>query len=82
MLKRPGVRREYERLQPEFEIASALTEARIGRRISQQEIARRANTDQAVISRLERAIGKPSLSLVQRVADALGLKVELHLVPK
>lgn len=82
LMKDPGFRREYEKLQPEFEIARAIIDARIKRKMTQSQIAKRAGTAQAVISRLEGASGKPSLSLVQRVADALGLKVELKLVPR
>jgi transcriptional regulator with XRE-family HTH domain len=63
-------------------VAKAIIEARIKRKISQEELAKRVGTGQAVISRLENMSGKPSLSLIQRVADALGLKAETHLVPK
>ena len=81
-MKDPEFVEAYNKLQPEFEIARAIIDARIKRQITQEEIARRVGTGQAVISRLEGASGKPSLSLVQRVADALGLRVELRLVPK
>ncbi len=81
-MKDPEYRREYEKLQPEFEIARAIIDARIKRKISQQELAKRAGTGQAVISRLETASAKPSLSLLQRVAEALGQKLEIRLTPR
>lgn len=81
-MKDSGFRREYEKLQPHFEIASKIIEARIKSKITQQELAKRMGTGQAVISRLENANSKPSLSLVQRLADALNLKVELRFTPK
>lgn len=82
LMKNPEFRREYEKLEPEFRIASALIEARIKGKITQAELAKRANTGQAVISRLENMNAGPSLSLIQRIAEALGLRVELRLLPR
>jgi len=81
-MKDPEYRREYERLAPEFEIARQIIDARIKRKITQEELAKRMGTGQAVISRLETANAKPSLSLIQRLADALNLKVELRFTQK
>jgi ribosome-binding protein aMBF1 (putative translation factor) len=81
-MKDPEYRRGYERLGPEFEIARQIIDARIKRKITQAELAKRMGTGQAVISRLETANAKPSLSLIQRLADALNLKVELRFTPK
>lgn len=82
LLAKPGVRKAYEDLQPEFEIAQAIIEARIKKKISQEELAKRMGTGQAVISRLEGANASPSLSLIKRLANALNLKVELHFTSK
>lgn len=81
-MKDPKYRYEYEKLAPEFELARAIIDARIKRKISQEELAKRMGTGQAVISRLENANAKPSLSLIQRLADALELKVELKFTPR
>lgn len=82
LLAKPGVRKAYEELQPEFAIARAIIDARIKNKISQEELARKMGTGQAVISRLEGANASPSLSLIKRLANALGLKVELRLTPR
>lgn len=81
-MKNPEYKDEYERLGPEFEIARQIIDARIKKKISQEELAKRMGTGQAVISRLENANARPSLSLIQRLADALNLKVELHFTQK
>lgn len=81
-MKDPKYRYEYEKLGPEFEIARQILDARIKKKISQEELAKRMGTGQAVISRLESANAKPSLSLIHRLADALGLKVELKFTPR
>jgi len=81
-MKDPEYRKEYERLEPEFQIAKAIIDARVRRKVTQQKLAELANTGQAVISRLENMTGKPSISLVQRVAEALGLRLQVRLVPQ
>ncbi len=81
-MKDPEYKHEYERLGPEFEIARQIIDARIKRKISQADLAKRMGTGQAVISRLENANAKPSMSLIQRLADALNLNVELRFTPK
>lgn len=82
LMSDPGVRRAYEDLQPEFAIVQAIIDARVKKKISQAELAKKMGTGQAVISRLEGANAKPSLSLIKRLADALDLKVELHFTPR
>ena len=74
-MKDPEFRREYEKLEPEFQIARQMIGARIKKKMSQQELARRANTGQAVISRLEGMNAKPSISLLARIAQALGVPI-------
>lgn len=82
LFKDPGVKKAYEDLQPEFAIVQAIIDARVKKKISQEELAKRMGTGQAVISRLENANAKPSLSLIKRLANALNLKVELHFTPR
>lgn len=81
-MKDPKYRREYEKLEPEFQIARALIDARIHKKLTQKEIAKRAGTGQAVISRLETMSVKPSLALLERVAEALDARLEIRILPK
>lgn len=82
LLSDPKARKAYEDLQPEFAIIQTIIDARVKKKISQEELAKRMGTGQAVISRLENANAKPSLSLIKRLANALNLKVELHFTPR
>lgn len=82
LFKNPKVKRAYEDLQPEFAIIQALIDARAKKKLSQEDLAKRMGTGQAVISRLENANASPSLSLIKRLAHVLGLKVELHFRPR
>jgi len=77
LMKNPGFRREYEKLETEFQIARQIIGARIKKKMSQEELAKKVNTGQAVISRLEGMNGKPSISLLERVAKALDTKISI-----
>lgn len=78
-MKDPEYRREYEALEPEYQIARQMIGARIKKKISQAQLAKKVGTGQAVISRLEGMNASPSLSLLKRVAQALGTKIELSI---
>lgn len=64
-------------LKPEFQIASQIISARLKKNISQEELAKRVGTGQAVISRLERMNANPSLPFLKRLARALNIKLQL-----
>lgn len=81
LLKNPAVRKEYERLGPEFQIARQMIEARIKQNISQEQLAKRAKTGQAVISRLEGLNAKPSISLLSKIATALDVEITITIKP-
>lgn len=48
--------------------------------LSQGDLAKLANTTQAVISRIENASVNYSLAMLQKIASALGKKLEINLV--
>ena len=52
-LKDPAFRAEYEALEPEFALASALIEARSRAGMTQAQVAKAMGTTQAVIAHLE-----------------------------
>jgi len=79
-MKNPRFRRAYEELEPEYQIARAVIKARLKRGLTQKELAKKAKTKQPVVSRLETMRGKPTLRNLERIADALGLKLDLRLV--
>jgi ribosome-binding protein aMBF1 (putative translation factor) len=65
-----------------FEIAQMIYDARIAADLTQQQLAELIGTKQPVISQLENADYEGhSLSMLERIAEALNLKVELRLVP-
>lgn len=83
LLANPNVRFEYDKLKIREEVARALAEARKRARLTQEQVAQRAGTRQSVIARLEGGKGGiPSLSLLDRVAHAVGLQLSLRLEPR
>jgi ribosome-binding protein aMBF1 (putative translation factor) len=70
-MKDPEFVREYQKLQPEFDLALQIVDARVKKEMTQEDLAKKAGTGQAVISRLEGMNARPSLSLLERIATAL-----------
>ncbi len=78
LLKDPEFKKLYEDSQPEFEIAKAIIHARIENKITQKELAKRINTTQSVISRLEQGRTSPSIALLKKVATALNTTLQVQ----
>lgn len=81
LLKNPVARKEYERLQPEFALISALILARKSRNITQAKLAKMIGTKQSVISRLEIGQANPSVAVLKRIATALDSTLEIRFSP-
>ena len=79
-LKNPAFRKAYEKIQPEFALVRAMIEARIRKNITQKKLAAKLKTKQSVISRLETGRGNPTLTFMQRFAEALGGRLDLKVV--
>ena len=77
-LKNPLFKKAWEESEVEYQVSRVLIAARIKRKISQQELAKKADTTQAVISRLENMTANPSIGLLQKIAQSLNLKVKIQ----
>jgi DNA-binding XRE family transcriptional regulator len=75
--KDPAYREAYDALEGEFALAGALIQARSDADISQQEIARRMQTSQPAVARLESGHGNPSLNTLRRYAAATGTRLRI-----
>ena len=69
-------------MEPEFQAAREVMRLRLDQGLTQKELAERIGTQQASISRLERAAYKPNVAFLQRVAEALDARVEIRFVSK
>lgn len=76
-LKNPKFKKEWEDSEAEYQLACKLIEVRLKKNLSQRELAKKVHTSQAAISRIEAMHGNPSLSLLKRIAQALGTKIQI-----
>ena len=81
-VKDPKYRREYEALGEEFSLAAALIEARTRAGLTQEQVAQRMKTTQAVIARLEGGGSKPSTRTLERYAEATGSRLKITFEPE
>jgi predicted transcriptional regulator len=77
LMNDPEVRVEYDRLEPEFELASELIQARIDKKLTQAELAEQAGVSQVMIARLESGMSNPTFATLNKVAGALGKELKL-----
>ena len=80
-MKDAGYRHHHQRLEEEFSPVTALIEARTRAGLTQQEVARRMETTQAVVARLEGGGSKPSTRTLERYAKATGSRLRITLEP-
>ena len=80
-LQNHDVKAEYDALQPEYDIIQAMIDARNSQHITQKELAAKTGITQADISRIENGTRNPSLAMVKRIAEGLGMQLRLEFIP-
>jgi ribosome-binding protein aMBF1 (putative translation factor) len=79
--KDPAYVRAYDALEDEFALAKAMIEARAQAGLTQEQLAQRMKTTQAVIARLESGRVKPSTRTLERFAAATGMRLRISFEP-
>ena len=84
LMRRPGVRKEVERIEREEGVLlDLLLKARHAAGLTQAQVAERMGTQAPAVARLERALatGKhsPSLATLRKYVQACGKELTLHL---
>lgn len=80
-MKDAEYRQEFEALETEFAVARALIEARAKAGLTQEELARRMDTSQSAIARLEAGRALPSARTLERFAKATGTSLRISFEP-
>ena len=75
-------KKEYDAIQPELDVIRAIVDARTFRNMTQKELAERTGINQADISTLENGTRNPSVNLIKRLADGMGMALKIEFVPK
>lgn len=78
LLKDPEVKKEYDKLERRYALIDKVIEARIKRKMTQAQLAKKVGTKQSAIARLESGNVNPSLNFMERIAVALGLKLNIE----
>ncbi|MBH8605908.1 helix-turn-helix domain-containing protein [Thermoactinomyces sp. CICC 10522] len=81
-LKDPEFKKVWEAGEKEFQLRARLIELRKKRGLTQRDLARKLNTKQSVISRIENGEQNISLAYLNKIADALNAEVEIRFKPK
>lgn len=80
--KDPEFKKEWNNLEPEMEVVRAMIKARTAQNLTQKDLAEKTGINQANISKLENGNMNPSLKLLKRLADGLGMNLRIEFVPK
>ncbi len=80
MLQDPEFKKEWEKLEPQYQLEHEIIKARIESKLTQEELAKKMDTTQAAISRIESGSVSPSINTVNRIAMAFGKKLEIRFV--
>ncbi len=75
--KDPAFMREYDALEEEFALATALIKARADAGLTQEELAQRMGTTQSVVARLEGGRSRPSTTTLAKFAKATGTRLRV-----
>ena len=78
----PELVREYEAIQPEMDVIRAIVNARTSQNLTQNELAKRTGINQADISKMENGTRNPSVNLLKRLAEGMGMSLKIEFIPK
>jgi ribosome-binding protein aMBF1 (putative translation factor) len=79
--KDPAYVRAYNELEDEFALAETMIRVRAEAGLTQEQLAERMHTTQAVIARLESGRVKPSTRTLERLAEATGTRLRIRFEP-
>lgn len=78
----PAFAKAYAEMEPELNVIRAIIDARLSQNMTQKELSDKTGIAQAEISKLENGTRNPSIRLLQRLADGLGMVMNITFTPK
>ena len=81
-MKDETFRKEYESLEPEYDLISSLIDARKLNHITQKQLANATGIAQSDISKIENASGNPTIKILKRIGDGLGMNLKIEFIAK
>lgn len=76
-LKDPEFKKEYDALEAEFALVDEVISARLAKKMTQAELAKKAGMKQEAVARLEGGDSNPTFATLTKIAKALDKKVVL-----
>ena len=81
-MKDPEFAQAYADIQPEMNVIRAIIDARVNNNMTQKDLSERTGIAQTEISKLENGTRNPSIKLLQRLADGMGMVLNITFTPK
>ncbi len=79
LLTDPEFKKEYDALELEYSIIAQVIQKRLDKGLTQKQLAEKIGTKQSAIARLEGGTTNPSIAFLEKVAKALGSKLQVSL---
>ena len=76
-LKDPKFRKAWDESEVEYQISRQIIAQRLVKKMTQGQLARKAKTTQAVISRIENMSSNPSVTLLKKIASGFGVQLKV-----
>ena len=80
-LEDSNFKKEYDDLEPEYDIINAMIKARKEKGLTQKQLSELTGISQADISRIENGTRNPSLGMIKRLAAGMGMQLKLEFLP-
>ncbi len=81
-LKDPKFQKIWQESEPEYQLSCKIIELRLKNKISQSELAQKAKTTQAIISRIESMSANPSIETLKKIGAALNCNLTVNFIAK
>ena len=81
-MKDETFRKEYESLGAEYDLISSLIDARKLSHVTQKQLADATGIAQSDISKIENGSGNPTIKILKRLADGLGMNLKIEFIAK
>ena len=81
-LKNKEFKNEWINLQPEMELIRTIVKVRVDKNITQKELSIKTGINQADISKIETGIRKPTLKILEKIANALDMAIRIEFIPR
>ena len=81
-LQEPEFKKEWDSLEPEFQLIKAMLDAREKQGLTQRQLSEKTGITQADICKMENGEGNPTIQTLKRLADGLGMTLTLAFTPR